>query len=455
VTVVRSAVLVFAVMSFAVFAQTPPDRPDLQGSTPAPSTAPAAPKLQLPPLDLMRSGPQKSAASDAKKTIISNGTPVAAGDVASGTFGSLQGNGLFTFPSGIGVNGTTPVATTGVAIYGTGTRGVDAQISGTSTSNMALVGTAQGAGAYNYGAYLTAINGTSANLGVVGFATGTGVYNYGGYFGASNGTTANLGITMGANAPPAGPSNWAILSQSQAQSSLAGNLGIGVTYPNAQIDLASTAQLSERIRLSGQEYFQPSYADTHGVSFLLGVNRTGNRQLWIGDSAATAPNTTNQVLRFVFGSSFNSPIIDAISTDGTTLKNLSLVPWGGKIGIGTLTPSNRLQVVSTGNGLGDGIRVSGSDYATSGAYVILNKNAGTGTPATLAGWRFELLDCTRAQSEWRCRRRRYVGAHRPVPGHRQRLHDDGRRQAHRHADHLRPDRARELERHLEHAELQR
>lgn len=382
-TVSRVALLLLAVTSFSVFAQTPPDRPDLQGSTPAASTAPAAPQLQLPPVDLMRSGPQKTAAPDAKKTIISNGTPVAAGDVTSGTFGSLQGNGLFTFPSGIGVNGTTPVSTTGIVISGTATRGVDAQISGTATANMGLLGSAQGAGAYNYGGYFSAVNGTSGNLGFVGSAQGTGAYNYGGYLSASNGTAGNIGLAMGANAPPAGANNFAILSQSQAQSSLAGNLGIGTSSPNAQIDLASSTQLSERIRLSGQEYFQPSYTDTQGVSFLLGVNRTGNRQVWIGDSAATAPNTTNQVLRFVFGSSFNAPIIDAISTDGSTLKNLSLVPWGGRIGIGTLTPSSRLQVVSTSNALGDGIRVSGSDYATTGGYVILNKNSGTGTAATL------------------------------------------------------------------------
>lgn len=347
----RIAILLLSMMPFAALAQTPANRPDLQGTTPAASDAPAVPVIPLPQPDASKS--RKTATPDAPKTIIANGTPVAAGDVTAGTFGSLQGNGLFTFPSGIGINGASPLSTTGVLMSGALYRGVDAQIAGTSATNFALIGTAQGAGQYNYGAYV----------------------------GAANATASNIGLVLTANTPPAGAVNWAILSQSQAQSSLAGNLGIGTSYPNARIDLAGSTQLAERIRLSGQEYFQPSYSDTNGVSFLLGVNRTGNRQLWIGDSAAIAPNSTNQTLRFTFG--FNAPIIDALSTDGTTLKNLSFVPWGGNIGIGTMTPSNRLHIVSTANGVGDGIRISGSDYSTTGSYLVLNKNAGTGTVATV------------------------------------------------------------------------
>lgn len=385
-TASRCAVLLFAALP--LFAQTQTDapkaqadRPDLQGTVPAASNAPAPPQLPPPP-EVSKAGPVKTAASDVKKTIISNGTPVAAGDVTAGTFGLNQGNGLFTFPSGMAVNGSTPVATSGLVAYGTLTRGVDAQVSGTATANFGVVGGAQGTGAYNYGAYLTAVNGTSANIGVVGGAQGTGAYNYGGYLSASNGTSTNIGLAIGANAPPAGSNNWAIFSQSQAQSSLSGSLGIGTAYPNARIDLANTTQLSERIRLSGQEYFQPNYTDTNGLSMLLGVNRTGNRQLWIGDSAALAPNSTNTTLRFTFLSGY-APMIDAISTDGTAVKNLLLAPWGGNIGIGTLTPSYKLHLVSSGNALSDGIRIAGSDTATNGGYLILNKNAGTNSTATI------------------------------------------------------------------------
>jgi hypothetical protein len=33
---------------------------------------------------------------------------------------------------------------------------------------------------------------------------------------------------------------------------------------------------------------------TSGIALLLGVNRTGNKQLWIGDSANLTQNATNQ-----------------------------------------------------------------------------------------------------------------------------------------------------------------
>jgi hypothetical protein len=36
--------------------------------------------------------------------------------------------------------------------------------------------------------------------------------------------------------------------------------------------------------LNGDEYFQTGTTSTSGVLMLLGVNQTGNRQLWIGDN---------------------------------------------------------------------------------------------------------------------------------------------------------------------------
>ena len=233
-----AVVLLSFVISLSAFAQqTPAERVDLQGSVPVPSTEQKVVQVQVPQLTAPAPGPRRTAASDAPKTAVSNGTAVAAGDISSGTFGSLQGGGLFTFPSGIGANGAPAVATAGLTITGALTSGVDSQIAGTSGYAIALIGGSQGTATSNYGAYL----------------------------GAANGTLNNIGLAFAANTPGAGPNNWAILSQSQAQSSFAGNLGIGTQTPNARLDLASTVQLSERIRLSGQEYFQPSFTDTHRV----------------------------------------------------------------------------------------------------------------------------------------------------------------------------------------------
>ena len=99
-----------------------------------------------------------------------------------------------------------------------------------------------------------------------------------------------------------------------------GNVGIGTNNPNAILELYSTTQLNTRLILSGQEFYQPynsslNNSQSTGIAFLCGVNRPGNKQLWIGDSALTAQNTTNGIIRIMP----NGGYIDACSTNGTVL----------------------------------------------------------------------------------------------------------------------------------------
>jgi len=132
---------------------------------------------------------------------------------------------------------------------------------------------------------------------------------------------------------------------------MTGNLGIGTTNnANATLELYSTTQLTPRIILSGKEYFESATAiASGGIAFLCGVNRTGNRQLWIGDSLLLAQNTTNPVLRISIGSS--AAAIDCVATNGTTslpiffgstsattnIRGSSIIT-NGNIGIGTTNP---------------------------------------------------------------------------------------------------------------------
>jgi len=140
-----------------------------------------------------------------------------------------------------------------------------------------------------------------------------------------------------------------------------GNVGIGTTGPGAKLDIANTVQASERIRLSGQEFYGPGQTDTNGVSFLMGVNRSNNRQLWIADSAATAVNTTNGTIWM--SANTNGGIIGARATNGTTNMNLALQPDGGNVGIGTTAPNSLLVVEKSQN--------------TDTTMQIINTNGGT------------------------------------------------------------------------------
>jgi len=136
-----------------------------------------------------------------------------------------------------------------------------------------------------------------------------------------------------------------------------GNVGIGTTDANGRLELYSTTQSSSRIILSGQEFYEPSNTSSSGVALLCGVNRTGNRQMWIGDSARLTQNTTNPILRLQTSS------IDSVATDGVTPLNFSVgnslttttifgsttLLTGGNVGVGTISPQARLHLHNTGN----------------------------------------------------------------------------------------------------------
>ncbi len=112
---------------------------------------------------------------------------------------------------------------------------------------------------------------------------------------------------------------------------VSGNVGIGTSSPHSLLDLSSQTQGSDRIRLSGLE-FNWGQTSTDGIAMRVGINinRPGNRQLWVADSAA-AINTTNAQLRFLVGSGAGYAAVDSVSTDGSTYTNLSLNPVGGML----------------------------------------------------------------------------------------------------------------------------
>ena len=153
-----------------------------------------------------------------------------------------------------------------------------------------------------------------------------------------------------------------------------GNFYLGTTSSSAptistKLTLFSSTQNSNRLALTGQEFFQSSNTSNDGIGFVLGVNRTNNRQLWILDTARSAVNSTNAVIRLLFENTATDYVqIDGSATDGST--GIPIV-FGGAGATTVLTGTN----VSLG-GSGTSLGSFGS-----GSGVVFIKNA-SGNPST-------------------------------------------------------------------------
>lgn len=137
---------------------------------------------------------------------------------------------------------------------------------------------------------------------------------------------------------------------------------------SAPATFSNTTQLVERIRLSGQEFFQAAHTDTDGIALLLGFNRTNNRQLWFADSARMAVNTSNPVFRLTLAT---IPIMSAIATDGATFLPFGI--FGSVIGINTTAPNANTMGIQAGTSTNDAA-VGGVLYVDSGSHA----NSGSG-----------------------------------------------------------------------------
>jgi len=112
------------------------------------------------------------------------------------------------------------------------------------------------------------------------------------------------------------------------------NVAIGKTSPNANLDIYQSSTNRKGLWITGAEYYQPQYGNdaSNGIAIVLGVNRGGNRQVWIGSSEVIGSSTLG-VLRFQTGTKI--PNIDATSGDGGSRLNLGLGTSSTNVLIGT------------------------------------------------------------------------------------------------------------------------
>jgi hypothetical protein len=173
---------------------------------------------------------------------------------------------------------------------------------------------------------------------------------------AATGTVTNgYGVLV---ADVAGTNDYAFYQAAADDSNyFGGNVSIGVANiaATAKLQVHDTAH-TPRVLLTGTEFYQSTNTSADGVGLYLGMNRSGNRQLWIGDSAsATAP-----FLRIA--PQPGATVIDAVTRDGTAAATLTVGTTGtvaiatgtGLVGIGTATPNPAYKLHVVGNAHFDG-----------------------------------------------------------------------------------------------------
>jgi hypothetical protein len=126
----------------------------------------------------------------------------------------------------------------------------------------------------------------------------------------------------------------------------------------------SNTQAQARLKLVGQEFYQAATTATDGVAVLLGVNRTGNRQLWLADTASLTQNATNPTLQF----RPNAGTIASVATDGTTA--LAMTLSASAITLGTNTQINGIVGIGAAPAAGSGLLVQPAAQSTTNQFGI-------------------------------------------------------------------------------------
>lgn len=109
----------------------------------------------------------------------------------------------------------------------------------------------------------------------------------------------------------------------------AGNLTVEDTLKARRANLATTTNTDITLLMSGLS--QDSSTSTSGLSWRLGHNSSGNRQLWLGDSSDAGSATKNS-FRYIVGNAV--PMIDGIKNDGSAGVHINLGSPTANIGIG-------------------------------------------------------------------------------------------------------------------------
>lgn len=110
-------------------------------------------------------------------------------------------------------------------------------------------------------------------------------------------------------------------------------VGVGTSSPLAQLNINQLSGTTKGIFISGDEiYASGNGAASSGVRIGLGVSRTSNRQLWMGDNDAFGSSTLS-IFRYQTGITGYAGL-DAVTGDGLTRLTTILGSDTSKVGVG-------------------------------------------------------------------------------------------------------------------------
>lgn len=129
-------------------------------------------------------------------------------------------------------------------------------------------------------------------------------------------------------------------------------VGVGTTTPGASLDVHQLASGTRGLLLSGTGVEAGSVNSDNGVILTIGHNSTGNRQLWLTDSARYG-NASYNSFRYIVG--FSIPMIDGISNDGLTRKNITFGYTDTNVGIGFPVTKSQSDITAKLHAVGTGL----------------------------------------------------------------------------------------------------